>query len=96
MNQVPFEIVIKPALNGYVCQVGCQTVVFEGRAQLLNTLARYLENPGGVQEEFTRNAVNPTLRVPPPPPCCDSMPQACGTVADARNPNYSEPPLVRR
>lgn len=43
---------IQPGLKGYVVHVGCQFVAFETRERLLAELARYLENPAGVENEY--------------------------------------------
>lgn len=59
------EISIRPALNGYICQVGCQQVVFESRTSLITSLDRYLTDPGKVEHEFITKAVN---RTPIPEP----------------------------
>lgn len=52
------EIHIKLALNGFICQIGCQTVVFNTHIALLQELERYLENPKSVESEFIEKAVN--------------------------------------
>ena len=46
------DIKIKAVLNGYICQVGCQTVVFGSRKKLLKELDRYLNNPAAVEKEY--------------------------------------------
>ena len=53
-------IAIKTALNGFVVKVGCQTVVFISRADLINHLDQYLkaENPHQFEETFLAGAIN--------------------------------------
>ena len=51
---------IKTVLNGFVVKVGCQTVVFTTRADLINHLDQYLktENPYQFEETFLAGAIN--------------------------------------
>ena len=64
------EITIRPALNGYICQVGCQTVVFQTRALLLVELAEYLEKPELTEQRYLNAALNkphlPEMEAPTP------------------------------
>jgi len=53
------EIHIAPVLNGFVCTVGCQQVVFESRAKLLVELERYLSRPQMTEQEYLEHSVNP-------------------------------------
>jgi len=55
------SITINPVLNGYVCQVGCQTVTFTTRSIMLMELDRYLDNPRKVEEEYLKNSINRDL-----------------------------------
>lgn len=52
------EITIKPVLNGYVCKVGCQEIVFQNRNEMLKEIGRYYEDPEGTEAKFKKNAVN--------------------------------------
>lgn len=79
------EITITPVLNGWVCRVGCQTVVFTEKAIMLARLSDYYSDPNGMEKQFVGNAVNKTMD-------CDA-PQV------ERNPNiggnaYAEPVCV--
>lgn len=56
------RIVITPLLNGYSVEVGCQTVCFESKTRLVSELSRYLDNPGEVEAEYLKNAVNKAYR----------------------------------
>lgn len=55
------EITIKPALNGFICRVGCQTVVFESRLKMVEELNRYLEDPKRVEECYRKQSTNSWL-----------------------------------
>ncbi len=63
------SITINPVLNGYICQVGCQTVVFTSRQVLLQELGRYLENPRLVEEEYLKSSINRDLLKSSEPQC---------------------------
>ncbi len=52
MNKIPREITIRPCLNGFICKVGCQQVVFNDRTTLLNSLQNYLNDPDQVEKEW--------------------------------------------
>lgn len=62
------EINIKPVLNGFICKVGCQTVVFGDVATLASNIERYYKNPEAVEKEFIAKAVNKMMDGPP----CDT------------------------
>ena len=47
-----YPIQIAYAQNGYICVVGCMTVVFEKKAKMLAEISRYLENPKKVEKEY--------------------------------------------
>ena len=53
-------IAIKTVLNGFVVKVGCQTVVFTSRVNLINHLDQYLKTEDTYQFErtFLDDAVN--------------------------------------
>jgi hypothetical protein len=46
------KITIEPVLNGYMVQVGCQTLAFHDRGKLVCELDRYLESPAKVEVEY--------------------------------------------
>jgi len=52
------QIVIQPALNGWICQVGCQTVVFDNKKQMLDSLSDYIDKPEEVEKAFQARALN--------------------------------------
>lgn len=52
------KITIKPKLNGWTVEVGCQEVVFQDRKDMLAEIDRYIRNPEEVAKEYAENAVN--------------------------------------
>lgn len=52
------EIKITPVLNGFVCKVGCQTVVFQSITEMVKNLEEYYKNPAVVEKQFIAEAVN--------------------------------------
>lgn len=55
------QIIINACLNGYIVQVGCQTIVFPTQYALVSELIRYLESPEKVEQEFLKKARYPNL-----------------------------------
>lgn len=51
-------VTIKPVLNGFVVEVGCQTVVFQSVDKLIDSLRKYQADPDTVEQMFMKNAVN--------------------------------------
>jgi hypothetical protein len=87
------EIKITPVLNGFVCKVGCQTVVFGTASDLASNIERYYKNPESVEKEFIAKAVNKMTDGPlvACEPCvseaCDVAPirsEACNSVGESR------------
>lgn len=71
------EIHISPVLNGFVCKVGCQTVVFTSRQSMLEGIDLYYERPEETERQMLSNPVNRTAEVPCAPPtglCAGSEP----------------------
>lgn len=52
------EIQIRAALNGFVVNVGCQTLVFTSKSDLLSQLTEYLNNPKDTEKNFVATACN--------------------------------------
>lgn len=46
------EIIIRTCLNGYIVQVGCQTVVFEDKNKLMSELFSYLTEPEATEKRY--------------------------------------------
>jgi hypothetical protein len=81
------NINITPVLNGFVCNIGCQTVVFNDVKLMAKEIVRYYKNPDAVEREYVKNAVNKTMLVNVPQPC--PTPQDCVASEPLRpNPNY--------
>jgi hypothetical protein len=51
-------ITITAVLNGWILGVGCQTVVFQDRDQLVRELDAYLKDPAGTEARFLKSSVN--------------------------------------
>ena len=44
---------INKCMNGYIVQVGCQTLVFNYAEAMLGELDKYLKDPEGVEKAYT-------------------------------------------
>lgn len=55
---MPRQINIRPVLNGFVVDVGCQQVVVKSIDELCNSLREYLLNPEATEQRFLKEAVN--------------------------------------
>ena len=55
---IPRKIQIQPVLNGYICQVGCQTVVFGSTEELMTALEDYLKDPGKIEAWYREKALH--------------------------------------
>ena len=58
------DLNIHPVLNGFVVQVGCQTLVFKKLAHMTAEIERYYGNPEQVEKEYIATAVNKTKGEP--------------------------------
>ena len=45
-------------MNGFICDVGCQKVVFQSIGDLLRELQDYLTYPDAVEKRYLKDAVN--------------------------------------
>ena len=82
------EITITPVLNGFVCKVGCQKVVFQSVVDLVRAIERYYQKPEETEKEFLAGAVNkmndgPCLVAEAPR---SAREEACDSVCETRNP----------
>lgn len=59
-------ITIRPALNGWIVDVGCQVIVFTDKEVMLKELSDYIDDPQGVEKRYIANAVNKDLDPPRP------------------------------
>lgn len=55
------EIIITPVLNGYLCRVGCQQVVFTSADVLASELVKYYKNPEQTEKSWISNRLNQTM-----------------------------------
>lgn len=76
------DIHIIPVLNGYLCKVGCQSVVFQDRTQMVTEIDRYYGDPEAVEKEYVAKAVNKMRDELVP--CCE--PTTLSQLNQAQNP----------
>lgn len=62
----PRAIKIRPVLNGFIVDVGCQTVVFDSPQKLGIAIAEYYTNPAAMEAKFIKDKVNNTMEGPHP------------------------------
>lgn len=55
------ELVIRPCLNGWLVQAGCQTLAYTNRETLLHDLAEYLQDPEKTENRIVEGAMNRRL-----------------------------------
>jgi len=65
------EVNIRPVLNGFVVDVGCQTLVFNDIEEVARQLVAYQREPAAREKFFAENAVNKTLYQEP---VCEPQP----------------------
>jgi hypothetical protein len=46
------EVTIRKVLNGFIVQVGCQTLVFDDKAKMLIELSSYIDNPAQMEKLY--------------------------------------------
>lgn len=75
-------ITIIPVLNGFVCRVDCQSVVFTYKQTMLGVLSEYYDKPCEVEKRFRERATNMTFEAPPERVANSPIPAECrGTSA---------------
>jgi len=52
------DIKIKPVLNGFIVECGCQTLVCEDVDKLTKEINTYFKNPDEVESEWINNSIN--------------------------------------
>ena len=80
------DIHIKPVLNGFVCTVGCQTVVVNSIDALVDGIRDYYRSPEATEKKWISCALNKTMDSVPLPaqeagmrePCPVPEPAVCG------------------
>ena len=55
------EVHVRPVLNGFIVQVGCQTLVFHRIEDVAANLIAYQNDPEGMENEFIDRAINRTM-----------------------------------
>lgn len=53
------EVRVREVLNGYIVEVGCKTVVFTSKAELLKELSRFLDDKNAVAKEYLEKEGKP-------------------------------------
>ncbi len=57
-ESTPRPISITPALNGWIVQIGCKTLVFNNLQQLLDEMRNYYTNPKETATRFLSSKTN--------------------------------------
>ena len=52
------DIIIKPALNGFVVRMGCQRIVFCDRDIMIRALNDYLDDPNKTEDQYLLNSIH--------------------------------------
>ncbi len=94
----PRSIHIDAVMNGFIVQVGCQTLVIGSIDQLMNNLRTYLEHPLTVEKSFRDGALYDTMSEPVAcePPRNDLMNQRDPERCSERPPINPEMPRLSR
>lgn len=67
MNNRIRPVQIQQVMNGYLVQVGCQTLVFESQSTLLVELGKYMEQPETIEREYRhKHGLNEDCPMPEP------------------------------
>jgi len=59
------DVTIRPALNGWTVQVGCQQLVFNDKAEMVSALSHYIDEPEKTEKRFFDARKNNTLNHDP-------------------------------
>ena len=62
----PRTLYVRPVLNGFVVEVGCQAVVFNDLAEMLEQIGLYYKDPARLEELYLKNALNQVYHPEPP------------------------------
>ena len=76
------DIRIKPVLNGFIVDVGCQTVVFDDIDKMILELSKYLREPSEVEGSYLNNALNAGKIKPRPPVLVEGGPVGRGEMVN--------------
>lgn len=59
---------IRPVLNGYIVDCGCQTLVFASNEALLDAISKYVTEPQKTERYFLENSLHSGLVLNEGPP----------------------------
>ena len=76
------DIIITPVLNGFICKVGCQQVVFNSINEMTSEIETYYRNPEETEARFIKKAVNKKVETG-----VTGDPQACSPMYPAQDSN---------
>lgn len=80
-------IIITPVLNGFVCGIGCQTVVFNDTKTMLAEIGKYYAKPDETEAVWLKKALNNVNMGPVPmPPPEDAQPYTTRGMGSAVRP----------
>lgn len=88
------DLKISAVLNGYVVTVGCQTVVFNSRPDMLKELDRYLDKPEEREAYYRQHAVNSEKCLGMPTPENRATTYTVGTASIGAPFNRSAPESI--
>lgn len=58
------EVTISPVLNGWIVKVGCQTLVYDDKGDLLRDFVSFLADPAKTEKRILETAVNRQITMP--------------------------------
>lgn len=76
---MPREINIRPVLNGFIVNCGCQTLVFNEPGQLIAEFSAWVNKPSEIEAKYEKMMVDKGL-IPPPPPECRTAQECVGAI----------------
>lgn len=88
---MPRELNIRPVLNGFIVNVGCQTLVFSEPGQLIAEFAAWVNKPAEIEAKYEKMMVDRGLIPPPPPPECRTAQECVGQGVGAQDLNIRTP-----
>lgn len=93
---LPYNIIIGGAVNGFVVEAGCKRFVFTSASELITDLRGYLENPDAKVNEYATKYHDVAPHVHPE--LSQAYPQTAGVLVRAipapRPFNHTEPQAV--
>jgi len=74
MNEIPMEVSIQPAVNGYIVRVGCKVIVIQDTDVLLRELKNYFAFPAETYSDWQARFPRwfPEAQLQPSRECYDS------------------------